>query len=290
MKKFGFKKENIFPKKGGEQRANAILQKLRRKMYQRIKEAKYSPFEYEKTEQDREIISFFHNLILKRMESLGLQVEDKKKIQCIDQIHFIDEDKDFLGFYYDKNRNIEVNGNLSVFKKYMTLVHEMLHLFSHPKVKEQEEEKLVFRTGYSYQKYFYEFNEFITEKIAREILIENADLFSKKIHKKENEVIKQIQQESSYQRYIEIFEIMMQVASENLNIPQDEIWRNIQRGYFSGDMMHLRIFEKVYGKGFLRFIAQFPEYVEKQNVTYDDLKNFLRGEKSSLRLENLMGE
>jgi hypothetical protein len=114
------------------------------------------------------------------------------------------------------------------------------------------------------------FNEALTESITQEIFkknIDQLDIESDDFDKAENK---------SYLDEIEIFNIIIDNLSEGLGEERDETLKRIKKGYFDGSMMHLRLIEKVYGRGFLKFISLFEFIFDKTDLTMEEIKEVFK--------------
>ncbi len=56
-----------------------------------------------------------------------------------------------------------------------------------------------------------------------------------------------------------ILNIIIKKIAEKDNVPEEEVWSTIKKGLFTGEMMHLRLIEKTYGKGSLRVLSALSE-------------------------------
>mgnify|MGYP001566357251 CR=1 FL=1 len=54
---------------------------------------------------------------------------------------------------------------------------------------------------------------------------------------------------------MKIVRLVIKKVAEKKGITYDEVWKKIKKGYFSGEMMHLRDVEDVFGHGSLRFLG-----------------------------------
>lgn len=156
------------------------------------------------------------------------------------------------------------------------LLHESLHVASHVNQKftdTMSETWLSIRVGYAIhrpeprQKIFESLNEAVTEKLTRELLHEmkdatqvlqecietyNDDEWSSDLQI--NEVAEKLLP-PSYKKDIQLLEALIEKIAHTRNVPKQDIWSKIKKGYFSGEMLHLREIERVLEPGALRLYA-----------------------------------
>ncbi len=267
---FVFKPEDIrFSKKIEEKEKENHIQKLNSE----VRDGKEGYFlsypEIEKTREDREMISTIKQWILEKKKELSLELNEKDF--CVaDHIHFVDAPKGYTAYYSLEEKSIEINGHISGIQRYAHLCHEMLHLFSINRVYVSKENNEIFykiRTGYALSDTLDEFNEAITERITREILEKNHDVLHEKL--KGQSVRKELKNDYTYLEFRKTLNQIIRVVAREENFSEDEIWKDIQRGYFTGEMMHLRKIEKVYGKGFLRFLSNLSNELSQRDINFD---------------------
>jgi len=181
-----------------------------------------------------------------------------------------------------------------------TLTHEATHLASHQSfhiTKEESKKHSAYRGGYENNNnlnedyphtHFWGFNEAVVEHTAQNILHENSLLLNAKFNI--NVAInignsKKLQ--GSYKAQRKVLQNIIYGVAEAQKISPTKVWEKIEKGQFTGEMMHLREIEKVYGSGSLRILASMDasapteETKEKyQNyVDYFDISNNLEERK-----------
>ncbi len=164
------------------------------------------------------------------------------------------------------------------------LLHELIHASSFVGffVKEDGDIKN-YRSGYDYGgvkkeltkngDYFRGLNEAITQKITEE-------LFSKNMEKifKSKEIInaeKKILGSPTYKGYIDILNTIIKTISQFEYKTEGEIWKRIEKGYFTGEMMHLRKIEEIFGPGSLRVLAAMNP-TTMSNLVLEDGSLFMK--------------
>lgn len=60
------------------------------------------------------------------------------------------------------------------------------------------------------------------------------------------------EENSPYKPFIDLVSNMVEGMALSKNISEQNSWEGLQKAYFSGNIMYLREFEKIYGEGFLR--------------------------------------
>jgi len=55
-----------------------------------------------------------------------------------------------------------------------------------------------------------------------------------------------------YNLPLEILEIVLEKIAKNNKEKPEQVWQRFKKGFFTGEMMHLRDVEKTFGKGALR--------------------------------------
>lgn len=231
--------------------------------------------ELEKTEQEKKMIMMVDILLEEVFEELDLEYD-----HFIDenQVHVIPENKhsEYIGkgaeaSYHSDDQQIYLERAL--FKKlagdhFHSLLHESVHAVSHHKYFVHEHGqvdnyRLGYRTAHPTKdlEHFRAFNEAVTERITLEI-----------INKKENELSEElsIPKESfgdaymSYSEEVDVLETMIDTISEKTEKPFNEIWSRIKKSLFTGEMMHLREVEEVFGKDGLKVLASMKTHYQKE--------------------------
>lgn len=207
----------------------------------------------EHTEKHKEILNKAHNLIKQRLKDLKINIKHEFSNQ---RIHYL-ENEEKEGGAYTANKDVV---KLST-EDTTTTVHELLHAYSSEyrqnnfKVveKEAEENKKSVKSGFMRHYYrdwfgedkmttsFEQINEAITDKLTHELLETNPG------------------PENSYFDYIKILDLLIEGVAikyseknDDLSETKKQIWIDLQKSYFNGEVMILRIFDKVYEDSILR--------------------------------------
>lgn len=186
------------------------------------------------------------------------------------------------------------------------LLHEALHVASHTQdtyANITEETWLSSRVGYAIEKpdnqlLFWSLNEAVTEKISQELLGEmgNAhtalqsavDTFA--MHSYDPDFVNTTMKEylpPSYDEDITVLDLLMEKISQKTGQSIHDIWTTIKRGYFAGNMMHLRLIEQALEPGALRLYANcspdnYPPHDDSVSVFRKYLESVIPDVQSSL--------
>lgn len=145
------------------------------------------------------------------------------------------------------------------------LLHEFIHELSHKKYKFSQAtgKAEVYRSGYAVHGYdedeekFYvlleAFNEAMTEQIARYVLVQHEEEIIKKFGLSEEDMDGELEQ--AYVEEREQLEEVIKRIAEAKGDSLAHVWDKFVKGYFSGEMMHLRDIDRVFGEGTLRRAA-----------------------------------
>lgn len=146
-----------------------------------------------------------------------------------------------------------------------TIIHELTHAKSSRGFFVNSSNEIApYKSGYSTNKikgkelvkndyYFNGFNEAVTEKIARELLLKNKD---KIMNKDEGRNLEEnLSKHGSYSGYITVLDKIIDMLAQFEYKNKEEIWSRFKKNYFTGEMMHFRKIEEVFGVGSLRILA-----------------------------------
>lgn len=225
--------------------------------------------EYRKTKEDLEIILALNEYIQEEIRALGLE-----EVEAVapSQIHLFSRDTykehfpnlDVSAFHEAFNRTINVDaddveksGKLQFIRD---LLHEMVHIVSKTKYYLSENDIKVTRSGYRNvnptegHEHFLALNEAVVEKIVIDILerhrldlVHNFDV-SLEDYAKEGKYF------SNYNEYIKVLEDIVNEISEKKGENTDDVWKRFKLGIFTGEMMHLRDINKIYGSNGLKIM------------------------------------
>ena len=261
----------------------------------------------EKTKKDLEIIELWEREINFLFKELFL---DKKFYISPDEVFFIDDQEvfegdNYLGFFNSINDGIMVNTSVFGAAKYKSLLHEMIHLASYRAAyiekevfelrgggKGEQYQQIVTRLGYDIDGSKFDwFNEAITEKITHEIFETKINFLikNKYIHK-ENINSYLLNSYEYEQKYVDI---IIDNVAKKLKIDRGSFWNDIKRGIFSGELMHLRKIEKVYGNNFLKFMSEITFLFEKSDWSEEELLKVFKltnGEEREKYIKNIFSK
>lgn len=144
------------------------------------------------------------------------------------------------------------------------LTHESIHnksYHSHRISKEKDGSLGVsaYRLGYHIMSdkpediWFAGFNEAVTDKTMLDIM--NKD-------KKEGE--EKMVSKSRYKFNLDLVDKIVEKIAIAKGETKDDVWKRFKVGQFTGNMMHLRDIEKVFGKDSLRVLAAMPAVLQKE--------------------------
>lgn len=184
-----------------------------------------------------------------------------------------------IGYFVQKLlvKITQLNKNSKTESNYRTIVHEAIHGKSFHKYeldinKDNPESYKInentYRNGYLLTKngqedYFRGLNEGIVDKTTMDILMKEC--------KDEPNIVNKIREilyymESSY--FIEMLTIdsIIEKIAKSKNESTEEIWTQFKKGQFTGNMMHLRDIENVYGLESLRILATMNPRANMANI------------------------
>lgn len=226
--------------------------------------------EYDKTQEELKFIEMSNEYIKEELRTLGINDVDSLKTE---QFHLVDEEayekldakESFVAFIAPMESAAYINKDTMRHRLelYKTILHEAVHIFSLEKnqVVERDEEAYIsnYRTGYTNvagihedkHEHFRGFNEAVTDLIAVDILRKHEDEIRSSLKLRPEEEQLPVPSES----YVELLIAIMHKIAEKQNERYADVWKRFKKGYFTGDMMHLRDIERTFGKGALRFLA-----------------------------------
>ncbi|MGE5425855.1 MAG: hypothetical protein ACM3PZ_02170 [Bacillota bacterium] len=259
-----------------------------------------SEIEEEKTTEDILVINSYNNYLQKEIKLFGITVapilEEKIKFFTTDNFNklFEKEDKTAGGYIMEAGLICLKKNGLETFH---TLMHEMIHYYSFHKINLDENDKLyqVARVGYNEYdaRNFVGLNEGLTELIVSKILSGNIKDIKDNISYFGDKNVSEEDKESFFKpikgRYSQFSSMLLRKLSEKELLPEDDLLKKFEEGMFTGEMMHLREIEKMFGKNSLRILAYYDIYEDKDidRLVYDYFNKFESDEKSGQVLENL---
>lgn len=266
------------------------------------------PGEYEKTQEELHAIDIVNDLIKEELKELGIEVNENL---TEDRVHFVNQkiaddlEIKATGRYTLDAHRIIINKdktNNRYLRILKTLLHEALHYYSiHLLLGTVENGSDVIkerRCGYhlkkspdqnGYHNHFRGLNEAITEKLTGYILKKNRYFLTKEFKLEETKFGKEGIYRYGYPKEIEILDFIIKKISEFYKKDPEEIWTQFKKGLFTGEMMHLREIEKVFGPGSLRILAimtsaGFTENFNEEEA-FDKIKKFFEEENEEKRNE-----
>lgn len=158
-----------------------------------------------------------------------------------------------------------------------TLLHESIHHAGHLKSYVKLKEKDYFnpyRSGYKIINRFDKkeriilegFNEGVVERLTRELIEKNRKYIEEELKISEKEKNNNIQKTHNYDLNVDLVKVLSTSLSKKEEIPEQEVWDRFKRGHFTGEMMHLRSIEKLYGKGSLRVLGALGDKNKKDKI------------------------
>lgn len=253
--------------------------------------------EYTKDELEIEHVNMANSFLMDEVSRLDLEKPESVELS---RVHFLDKeawDKKFqddaqghatITGAYINNEDImtdALENNISYeLKRFAVLLHESIHLLGHRKYLRDEESNTThdYRSGYvthdtENEKYYFEmFNEGIVDTLVCKILGQ---------HKEEIKNMFDVDLDNwdEFQKYLNhtasiarVYDIVLKI-SEDEKSDTDQIWDELMKNHFTGNMMFLRKIEKIYGPGSLRLLAEI-DFSENDNERQIKLKKYFLSE------------
>jgi hypothetical protein len=238
--------------------------------------------EYEKSEEEIKFINKINSYFDKELEEIGVERRVDSKPE---RVHFLSDEvfkKEFpeageaRGVQRSHediiclNKDIFAGNRLGLYK---TIGHELLHNLSFQKYFVDTERKKIrgYRGGYRVQaarednhEHFRGLNEAITDKFLKEVFLKNKDeiISEFNISKEEQQKPVPYQHEN-----IAILDAIIEKIVKEKNENQKDVWGKFKRGMFTGEMMHLRDVDRVFGRGSLRVLAALDSEGSTKNLS-----------------------
>lgn len=229
--------------------------------------------EIEKTPEELKVIGWFNSCLNEEFRELGVE---RKAAVAPERIHLLESGafkKRFpeikAGALYDTFNDavyIDKESRKKGIRLYKTIYHEGVHLSALQKYhveisRDKEKMKMeAYRSGYRIanpeepkgHQHFFGLNEAMTDYIALRLMARHMEDFFKEFKLTEKELKEGISYEEDY---LTILSAIIKKIAENNNEESEKVWKRFRKGYFTGEMMHLRDVDKVFGKGALRVLA-----------------------------------
>jgi len=242
---------------------------MTRTALEQMREAGLQPIEGElkKTEEDGKMIEEVNQL-------LGI-IAERFHIEIIpiepDSIHFLPakifEDytgHEIRGLYYVKTGCILLNDDLlrNKSERVDILIHESLHMLSHHKFLARDDNEIIaYRGGYEIEPTHKEYdrleglNEMVVVQLERILMSIYADKFGKEYNFTEEDF-------SRIERggiYGDLLSSMIKKIADQKGENYATVADRFLKGHFTGEMLHLKDIEKVYGPRSLRILAMLDD-------------------------------
>lgn len=227
-------------------------------------------------------------------EEMGDLIEKKyppelyDKDPGIEKIAF-EEYESLMEPYIAENRLKRAKERFVVFCKYQqiaTMIHEALHIIGFQRFYVDTDQYYLLRTGYNYdeersestsKEKFESFNEAVVEKINREICERNKNIFEDQKYPFDINTLyirahrdiqgeKATKNDGPYSKDIDLLDHIMDEVFKKTGQNKEETWKHIKEGYLSGNMMHLRIIDRVFGKGSLRLYSEMTPLYDYKHI------------------------
>ncbi len=179
------------------------------------------------------------------------------------------------GFHRQYENNMYIN--TTRFREqniYHTMIHESIHSLSYHKFHIDPDKKIIssYRMGYEVKnptegdfRYFDGLTEAITERMAREVYTKHHEEIENLFHLAPNSMPGM---PMVYGEFMGVVDTVISKMSEEKKEEPQEIWKRFKRGMITGEMLHLRDVENVFGKGSLRILAALS--VDLNHLNYKD--------------------
>lgn len=99
------------------------------------------------------------------------------------------------------------------------------------------------------------FNEAVLERIFHDIAMSNSQNISNFLGVSTQNFLDQLEDRQVYYKESKVLNIIISKMAKYFNQTHEEVFQKIKKGFFTGDMMHLRLIEEVFGPGSLRVLA-----------------------------------
>lgn len=236
--------------------------------------------EFEKTAEDLKMIEKINSYLAEEFEESGA----KEKMEPIspEQIHYLSQEsyaKNFseavemgaTALYFEVQRAIHINAETfsKRMEKYYATLHEATHAAAVHQTRVEEKEgkpkiaalKCGYGTTYLPEKgkfiyQFIGFNEAVTEKITRETVTKHQEEIAKEFGLSKKEIMSV---PDFYGDFLKILNAAVKKTAKKSGEAEEAVWKKIKKGYFEGEMMHLRDIERACGAGALRMLAAIGE-------------------------------
>ncbi len=228
--------------------------------------------ELEKTEGEKEAIELLNYFLQQEFSGLGIAdmpelTSEQFRIVPIEELRNDSQNGSLHGIYLPKENATVVGRSSSKLpiQHYKTIFHEGTHAVSHSKfwvsVSRNKVDTKNYRMGYGvtgkntdeendYVR-FRAFNEGVVETTVERMFHRGKKLIQKDLAVSQEDIEKV---RFSYPTFRAVVKAVCGGLAKYSGKTPIEHWQNLERGQFTGEMMHLRDIEYAYGKGALRIL------------------------------------
>lgn len=226
--------------------------------------------EMQKTAKDKRYVVLANSFLEETFIDLGL--ENPPHI-IPSQVHILNED-DFYSEYssdkyasYQPQRHAIYIASLPTqtdIQRFTTVLHEAFELASFQSFYAEVKQMLIanYRVGYAIthplerdHEHFHGFKEAVIDKMILELLHTHRENIKTHLKIPEEEIDSLDYRKDFRGNFIDIVDTVIEGVAKHKGEGEEQTWRRVKRGLFSGDMMHLRDIERSFGKGSLRVLA-----------------------------------
>lgn len=280
-----FKRTTIFSKNTTPEIKEDTKERFKEFLARNKEEVRFFDDGLEKTPEQIKMINIAIELINQELEELG--INDKLELP-IERIHFlplstfIKKNSDgkivqVMGTSSQVKNEIKINGELDGPDLLNSLIHELIHMASYEKyyidIKDNPsqdsngdellEVNIKNRLGYHFMgsdgkpqmERLIGLNEMITEKIDVDICKKHKHEIRKKINLSRKEIKNLVDNNYLKHRPREILDLIIEEIARVKEERIDDVWKRFEKGLFTGEMMHLRDIERVFGAGALEVLS-----------------------------------
>jgi len=189
---------------------------------------------------------------------------------------------------HDKNKVDRVKDRISNFlgkegtysRRYQgfeKLLHETIHAYSHLEYKagfvEDNRFLRAHQTGYHIIDMFGKtttsklrmFNEGVVQRLTKELLDKEDAEITKQLNFSNTEKERRGRAQGAYGSNVELIQVLTKDIAEYKGVPEEAVWNDFKKGHFTGEMMHLRVIDEVYGEGSLHLLGVADEITKKES-------------------------
>ena len=167
------------------------------------------------------------------------------------------------GTYSSRVNGVIINkapsrGRLALYK---TILHEAVHMasFQSHHIDKEEARATPYRVGYTAyntrddHEHFRALNEAVADKTVVDLLVKHREDFIKELNVTQEEIKKS---RASYYRFeMDVLNVILEKIASEKKEDVSAVWQRFKKGQFTGDMLHLKDIEHIFGKGALRVLS-----------------------------------